>query len=99
MPIQHDEGAAELERQYELQRMKAVERDNEAARRHEEAKLKLQLQLKQKGRLSVTRTEAAERVLLALVKAWTIPFVLLLIQPYLKRGLEVPAFLTDYINL
>lgn len=99
MPIQHDEQAEERERQFELQRMAGVERDRAAHRRHEEEKLKLKLALANKQKTAVTRTEGVQRVLIAWAKLPTLPIVLVLIWTLLKREIEVPQYLVEYVNL
>lgn len=99
MPMQFDEAEEERERQYTLARLSAQERDNIAGRKHIENKLKLELELANKQVNATTRTEAVQRVLIAVVKTWTIPFALALIWAYMRQGRAVPVFLSKYINL
>ena len=99
MPMFIDEEEDKREAALAAAKLKLVERDREAHRKHELAMVKARAEMARAGKRSVSRIEAVQRILIAIVKLPTIPLVMGLIRRYKRNGEEVPQQLWDYLNL
>lgn len=99
MPMYFDQEQAQVELDFEKQKLDLIRVEKALEREHAKEMLKLKVDLTAKTKRAVTRIEAAQRVLIATIKLPTLLFVLPFMALMVLCKREVPGFFVEYVSL